>query len=112
MIFSPSPDFHRLVIVREPVGVDRVGPLDGNPIPEPSSRTPRQLQPRLHDPEVSEVLAHYQAGATVYELADRYGIHSHTVSEILERQGVARRYRMLSPEQLDLACTSIEMVSR
>lgn len=31
--------------------------------------------------------------------------YRHTVSKILERRGVSRRYRKLSPEQLDLDCT-------
>jgi DNA-binding CsgD family transcriptional regulator len=45
------------------------------------------------------------AGATVYQLARQFSVHRHTVSDILERRDVSRRYRKLSPEQLDLACT-------
>jgi len=50
----------------------------------------------------------YRAGATVYELARQFGVHRHTVSELLERHAVSRRYQKLTPEQIDLACTLYE----
>ena len=81
-------------------------------VPEGSSgaitRTIRQTQRRLRGPETSELVAGYQAGATVYDLADQFGVHRHTVSEILERRGVARRYRKLSPQQIERACSLYE----
>jgi hypothetical protein len=73
----------------------------------PAATTPRaarQSQRRLRRPEIDELVAGYLPGSTVYELADGFSIHRHTVSEILERRGVARRYKKLSPEQVDLAC--------
>lgn len=71
----------------------------------PAPRKARQAQRRLREAQVKELVADYLAGSTVYELADQFGVHRHTVSGILERRGVSRRYQKLSPEQLDLACT-------
>lgn len=68
-------------------------------------RTNRQVQRRLSEPEVDELVRRYLEGSTVYELAHQFSIRRQTVSEILERRGVARRYQKISPEQLDLACT-------
>jgi DNA-binding CsgD family transcriptional regulator len=45
----------------------------------------------------------YRAGATVYELGDRFGIDRRTVSKILKHYGVAMRRRGLSREQVDEA---------
>jgi DNA-directed RNA polymerase specialized sigma24 family protein len=79
-------------------------PSRGSPAP----RRTRQAQRRLQEAEAKELVAGYVAGSTVYELADQFGVHRHTVSEILERHGVARRHQRLSPEQLDLVCTLYE----
>jgi len=70
----------------------------------PALRRAKQVQRRLHDPEIDELITGYLNGSTVYDLADQFSIRRQTVSEILERRGVARRYRKLSLEQLDLAC--------
>ena len=43
------------------------------------------------------------AGATTYELGDRFGINRRTVSAILHRHGVDMRRRGLSPDQVDTA---------
>jgi DNA-binding IclR family transcriptional regulator len=42
--------------------------------------------------EVSELVARYQAGATVYDLAELFNIHRDRVSRLLETAGVARRF--------------------
>ena len=42
--------------------------------------------------ELSELVALYEAGATVYELAEQFGIHRDRVSRLLEEAGVPRRY--------------------
>ena len=68
-------------------------------------RNKRQVHRRLRAPEIDDLVAGYLAGSTVYELAHQFSIHRQTVSEILRRRGISRRYRKLSPEQLDLACT-------
>jgi DNA-directed RNA polymerase specialized sigma24 family protein len=66
------------------------GPLPG---------TARQLEPD----EVQELIAGYQAGATVYELGKKFGVNRKTVSQILHRHDVPMRRRGLAPEQVDEA---------
>jgi hypothetical protein len=67
------------------------------------SRTTRQTQRRLRGPEIDELVADYQAGATTYELAERFRMHRVTVSAILKRKGIALRARPLSPTQITTA---------
>ncbi|MFV2195041.1 helix-turn-helix domain-containing protein [Nocardiopsis sp. LOL_012] len=62
-------------------------------------RTARQLKPA----QVEELIAEYQAGATVYQLADRFGIERRTVSNILKRNGITPRWRHLTDEQIEEA---------
>jgi len=63
-------------------------------------RTSRQTQRRLRGPEIDELVTGYQAGATVYELAELFGVHRNTVSASLKRQGVGLRYQSLSSTQV------------
>jgi len=65
--------------------------------------TRKQVHRRLRLAEIEELVAGYLAGATVYQLATRFRIHRATASLLLERQGVARRNRPLSPAQIDQA---------
>ena len=64
---------------------------------------PRQKQRRLRELEQLELVDAYRAGESVYRLADRFGIARQTVSAVLERHGVARRYRILTPEDVEAA---------
>ncbi|MPZ00252.1 MAG: helix-turn-helix domain containing protein [Actinophytocola sp.] len=67
-----------------------------------SSRKPSELPHRLRklDPDQEhEVIAAYRAGATIYELADRFGVDRKTASRILHRHHVAMRRQGLSPAQ-------------
>ena len=70
----------------------------------PAPRKAKQVHRRLREPEIVELVTGYLAGSTVYELADQFRVHRHTVSGVLERRGISRRYQKLSPDQLDLAC--------
>lgn len=70
---------------------------------QPIVRTKKQNQTRLRPAEIAELVVGYRDGATVYELAKRFRVHRDTVSKLLERQGVARRGRPLSPFQIDQA---------
>ena len=51
--------------------------------------------------EIDELLERYERGESVRQLASAYGIHRHTVSAHLERQGIQRRgpNRKLTDEQ-------------
>lgn len=64
---------------------------------------PVQRQRRLERPEQEELVARYQAGDLMSELAQRYGIHRRTVSAILKRRGVPTRASGLAPEQIQQA---------
>jgi site-specific DNA recombinase len=73
------------------------------PAPSPVDRpTPRRAR-QLDADQVQELIAGYQAGATVYELGARFGIERRTVSNILHRHQVPMRRRGLSPDQVDEA---------
>ncbi|PRW64761.1 hypothetical protein CEP50_02685 [Actinopolyspora mortivallis] len=50
---------------------------------------------------MQQLIEGYQAGATVYELGEQFGIERRTVSTILHRHGVPMRRRGLSAEQID-----------
>ncbi|AYA27087.1 hypothetical protein C6369_023345 [Rhodococcus rhodochrous] len=69
------------------------------PVEHPKPRRVRQLDAE----EVAELITGYKAGATVYELANRFGIERRTVSGILHRHDVPMRRRGLSPDQVDTA---------
>lgn len=58
---------------------------------------------QLAHAQTEALAADYTAGATVYDLADKYGIHRATVSEHLHRQGIPMRRRGLNPDQARLA---------
>jgi lambda repressor-like predicted transcriptional regulator len=55
---------------------------------------------RLPPDEVEQVVAAYEAGASVYVLADTFGIHRHTVSAHLHQAGVTMRRQGMTPEQV------------
>jgi hypothetical protein len=68
----------------------------------PSVERPKPRRARQLDADqVQELIAGYRAGATVYELGDRFGIERRTVSNILKRHDVPMRRRGLSLEQAD-----------
>jgi hypothetical protein len=67
-----------------------------------SSDRPKTGRARQLDAnQVQELISGYEAGATVYELGDRFGIERRTVSTILHRHGIPMRRRGLSPDQVD-----------
>ena len=53
-----------------------------------------------HD-QAKQVIAGYQAGATIYELGNQFGIDRKTVSRILHRHNIPMRRTGLLPEQVD-----------
>ena len=71
---------------------------DSTPVSGPS-HGPRNLRGRLSNPvqrrltetDLDDLVAVYQAGSTIDEIAERFGLHRTTVMELLERRGVPRR---------------------
>jgi transposase-like protein len=63
--------------------------------------TPRKRA--LRETEQAELVAAYESGAAVKELAGAYGLHRNTVSSILDRHGITKRRRGLTPPQLEQA---------
>ncbi len=61
-------------------------------------RVRRQTATRLSEHQVAALVETYLAGATIYELAARFGINRATVSAHLHRQGVAVRRQGLDDE--------------
>ena len=59
-----------------------------------------QHQVRLNDIEVACLCKAYREGATVYELAARFGCHRNSVSKHLKRNGVKMRLQPLSEGQI------------
>jgi DNA-binding CsgD family transcriptional regulator len=75
----------------EPVGssVERVDP----PTAAVESRTDHQVQRRLGVSEVNKMVDRREAGETIEQLAERFGVHRTTVMAHLRRQGVPRQSR-------------------
>jgi len=69
----------------------------------PERCQPKQKQRRLRELEQLELVDAYRAGESVHGLADRFGVARQTVSAVLERHRVARRYRILKPQDVDAA---------
>jgi lambda repressor-like predicted transcriptional regulator len=73
------------------------------PAPLPADRPKPRRARQLDADHIQELIAGYQAGATVYELGDRFGIERRTVSNVLRRHSVSMRRRSLSIDQVDTA---------
>jgi len=71
----------------------------------PLSPTPKQVQRRLGPDDIDELVAIYQAGATLREVAAQFGVNRTTASKHLERRGVRRRRRSLEPAEQAEAMT-------
>ncbi|HKR48974.1 MAG TPA: hypothetical protein VJT72_05220 [Pseudonocardiaceae bacterium] len=78
-------------------------PEPAAPAPPPADRPKPRRARQLDADQVQELIAGYQAGATVYELGDQFGIERRTVSTVLRRHGVPMRRRSLSSNQVDTA---------
>jgi IS30 family transposase len=67
------------------------------------ARKPRQRQTRLDLVDQEKLIAVYQAGSSVYDLAEQFVLTRQTVSAILERHGIKRRYKLLSADDVESA---------
>jgi transposase len=56
---------------------------------------------RLDDNQTHQLIASYQAGSTVYELANEFDIERRTVSAILHRHDIPMRRQGLTNDQVD-----------
>jgi DNA-binding CsgD family transcriptional regulator len=74
-----------------------------NETPSNTPRSRRTSGRKLSATEIALLTEQYRSGATVYELAERFGIHRNTVSLHLHRHGVTMRRRSLDPSQIDHA---------
>jgi predicted DNA-binding protein YlxM (UPF0122 family) len=63
----------------------------------------RRVARRLSQRQLADLVAGYEAGATVYSLAERFKIHRVTVSQHLRRMGVTMRNRGLDERQVNHA---------
>lgn len=63
----------------------------------------RQTQLRLDEHHQAEIVRRYQAGESTKSIALSMAITRNTVSAILERRGVPRRYRILDAEHVEQA---------
>ena len=68
--------------------------------PAGGRKQPRQHQRRLTMTEITELMKEYQQGASVKELAQRFGIHRVTVTAVLQRHGVELRRSGLVPADI------------
>lgn len=71
------------------------------PVQPPREGAPNQAR-QLKDDEAREVTAAYEAGATVYQIGQRFGIARQTVSKILKLRGVQMRRIGLTAEAVQL----------
>ena len=78
-------------------------PAPTTPAPPPVARPQPGRARQLDIDQVEALIQGYVAGATTYELGDRFGIDRRTVSAILHRHNVPMRRRGLSFHQVDEA---------
>ena len=71
------------------------------PAPPPVDRPKPRRARQLDADQIQKLIQGYTAGATTYELGDRFSIDRRTASNILHRHGVDMRRRGLSPNQVD-----------
>ena len=63
----------------------------------------RQVQRRLGHDQVSQLVAEYEAGASMHELSDRWRLHRTTVASHLRSVGIPLRRQGVPAEALDEA---------
>ena len=83
--------FHALLDLFDQQGGLPVGPSFASGQGFVSGRRKWRPPRRLSSGEVARLVARYEAGAKVRELAIEFGVHKHTVSAHLARQGIPTR---------------------
>ena len=74
-------------------------PAAGNHTPREPRALPAMAR-RLNAEEIAELASYYRAGVKVAEIAQRYGIHRATVTEIINQHGIDRRKRGLDKDEV------------
>lgn len=64
---------------------------------------PKVAAPRLSSAAAAEIVARYEAGETVKDIADLLGVDRQTVGKYLNRAAVPRRLRSMNESQIDEA---------
>ncbi len=67
---------------------------------ERKTRGQRSAQRRIPSDEVAAIIAGYQAGVPVHQLATEHSCHRTTISGLLKRHGIAARRQPVSEKQL------------
>lgn len=93
---NPSPKARKACSIAE---ASSVGDVRGAVRPASAIKRARRLTPE----DLVGLVADYRSGQTVYQLADKYGIHRHTVSQHLRTAGVRMRLDGMTPTQIDQA---------
>ena len=65
-------------------------PTAGRPLPQPGPKIQRRLTP----PVLGAIVAGYDSGRSLNDLAREFGVHHRTVADHLERLGIARRVNL------------------
>lgn len=73
---------------------------DNAPVMGGQQPPPQDTLPKLPHDQATALVAAYEAGATVYQLAAQFGVHRQTVSRILKRSGVTLRRRTLTADEV------------
>lgn len=71
----------------------------------PKVVVPAERSKRLTSLEKADIVAAYQAGCSSNDLAREYKVSRNAVTAALEREGVSRRYKLLSDEDVKRAST-------
>jgi DNA-directed RNA polymerase specialized sigma24 family protein len=78
-------------------------PTINEPTDQRRTRRTQRRAKQLKDDQNQELIDAYRAGATVYQLGERFGITRQTVSAILHRHGVQMRNSGLTSQQVEKA---------
>lgn len=78
-------------------------PQRNEPPRSPERTPPRRTIKELGADELAAIVSEYQAGATVYEVAERHALNRNSMASVLKRNGVQLRGQGLAGEQIDQA---------
>ncbi|MEJ7744282.1 MAG: hypothetical protein WKF73_18135 [Nocardioidaceae bacterium] len=95
--------YNTKALFRELEALLRKLPDPSEPCPLPAERRRVGTARQLNAEQTQQLIEAYRAGATVYELGDRFGINRKTVGKILTRNGVRTKHPGLTPDQVDEA---------